>query len=118
MSRQIRLNAFDMNCVAHQSPGLWTHPHDRADRYNTLVVGFVFGEQQDRTSLAMEEIVAENRIARGDDGVTALRVVPQRWFRLLRPPGPEVAEPQGRQHVDLSLSASAIGYADQQVRRR
>jgi hypothetical protein len=25
-----------MNCVAHQSPGLWTHPRDRADRYNTL----------------------------------------------------------------------------------
>jgi len=36
MPRQIRLNAFDMNCVAHQSPGLWTHPRDRADRYNTL----------------------------------------------------------------------------------
>ena len=26
MPRQIRLNAFDMNCVGHQSPGLWTHP--------------------------------------------------------------------------------------------
>ena len=36
MPRQIRLNAFDMNCVVHQSPGLWTHPRDRADRYNTL----------------------------------------------------------------------------------
>jgi long-chain alkane monooxygenase len=36
MPRQIRLNAFDMSCVAHQSPGLWTHPSDRADRYNTL----------------------------------------------------------------------------------
>jgi long-chain alkane monooxygenase len=36
MPRQIRLNAFEMNCVAHQSPGLWTHPRDQADRYNTL----------------------------------------------------------------------------------
>jgi FMN-dependent oxidoreductase (nitrilotriacetate monooxygenase family) len=36
MAKQIRLNAFDMNCVGHQSPGLWTHPRDRADRYNTL----------------------------------------------------------------------------------
>jgi alkanesulfonate monooxygenase len=36
MARQIRLNAFDMNCVAHQSPGLWTHPRDRAVTYNTL----------------------------------------------------------------------------------
>ena len=24
------------NCVGHQSPGLWTHPRDRADRYDTL----------------------------------------------------------------------------------
>jgi len=24
MKKQIRLNAFAMNCVAHQSPGLWT----------------------------------------------------------------------------------------------
>src|ERR1700724_2049367 len=36
MPKQIRLNAFDMNCVVHQSPGLWTHPRDRADHYNTL----------------------------------------------------------------------------------
>ena len=36
MPKQIRLNAFDMNCVVHQSPGLWTHPRDRADSYNTL----------------------------------------------------------------------------------
>ncbi len=34
--KQIRLNAFDMNCIVHQSPGLWTHPRDRADTYNTL----------------------------------------------------------------------------------
>lgn len=29
MTKQIRLNAFTMNYVAHQSPGLWTHPRDR-----------------------------------------------------------------------------------------
>lgn len=36
MTRQIRLNAFAMNCVAHQSPGLWTHPRDRSSEYNKL----------------------------------------------------------------------------------
>src|ERR1044072_1815448 len=36
MTKQIRLNAFAMNCVAHQSPGLWTHPRDRAAEYNRL----------------------------------------------------------------------------------
>jgi long-chain alkane monooxygenase len=36
MAKEIRFNAFDMNCVGHQSPGLWAHPRDRADSYNTL----------------------------------------------------------------------------------
>ena len=35
-TKQIRLNAFAMNCVAHQSPGLWTHPRDRTTDYNKL----------------------------------------------------------------------------------
>ena len=34
--RELLFNAFDMNCVAHQSPGLWRHPEDRARDYNTL----------------------------------------------------------------------------------
>ncbi|MFF0818194.1 LLM class flavin-dependent oxidoreductase [Rhodococcus sp. NPDC003318] len=34
--RQIRFNAFDMNCVAHQSPGLWRHPQDQSHRYTDL----------------------------------------------------------------------------------
>lgn len=36
MSKRISLNAFDMTCVTHQSPGLWRHPDNRADEYNTL----------------------------------------------------------------------------------
>ncbi|GLK69754.1 LLM class flavin-dependent oxidoreductase [Hansschlegelia plantiphila] len=36
MTRQIRFNAFDMNCVGHQSPGLWAHPRDRSWTYKDL----------------------------------------------------------------------------------
>ncbi|MGA2127199.1 MAG: LLM class flavin-dependent oxidoreductase, partial [Xanthobacteraceae bacterium] len=36
MTKQIHFNAFEMNCVVHQSPGLWTHPRDRADRYTDI----------------------------------------------------------------------------------
>jgi len=36
MARQIRFNAFDMNCVAHQSSGMWRHPDDQAWRYKDL----------------------------------------------------------------------------------
>jgi multiple sugar transport system substrate-binding protein len=34
--REIRFNAFDMNCVGHQSPGLWAHPRDRSWQYKDL----------------------------------------------------------------------------------
>lgn len=33
MKKQIRLNAFSMNCVGHQAPGLWAHPRDESWRY-------------------------------------------------------------------------------------
>jgi alkanesulfonate monooxygenase len=36
MAKEIRLNAFEMNCVAHQSPGLWRHPRDRSRDYVKL----------------------------------------------------------------------------------
>jgi alkanesulfonate monooxygenase len=36
MSKEIRLNAFDMNCVGHLSPGLWTHPRDHSENYKDL----------------------------------------------------------------------------------
>jgi FMN-dependent oxidoreductase (nitrilotriacetate monooxygenase family) len=36
MPKQIRFNAFEMNCVAHQSPGLWQHPRDRSKDYTRL----------------------------------------------------------------------------------
>ncbi|MYM66862.1 NtaA/DmoA family FMN-dependent monooxygenase [Pseudoduganella sp. FT55W] len=33
MRKLIRFNAFQMNTVSHQSPGLWTHPRDTSYRY-------------------------------------------------------------------------------------
>jgi FMN-dependent oxidoreductase (nitrilotriacetate monooxygenase family) len=36
MGKRIYLNAFDMNCIGHQSPGLWSHPTDQSDRYTDL----------------------------------------------------------------------------------
>lgn len=36
MKKQIRLNAFEMNCVGHQASGLWRHPRDRSWQYKDL----------------------------------------------------------------------------------
>lgn len=33
MTRELRLNAFAMNCVGHQSQGLWRHPRDKSPNY-------------------------------------------------------------------------------------
>ncbi len=35
-SKQIALNAFNMNCIGHINHGLWTHPRDRSTEFNTL----------------------------------------------------------------------------------
>ena len=36
MKKQIRLNAFDMNCVGHIQHGMWAHPRDRSTHYTEL----------------------------------------------------------------------------------
>eukprot|EP00913_Durusdinium_trenchii_P010552 g9896.t1 len=36
VAREIRFNAFDMNCVGHIQQGLWTHPRDQSHRYREL----------------------------------------------------------------------------------
>lgn len=36
MNKRIYFNAFHMNCVVHQSPGLWVHAGDQARNYTDL----------------------------------------------------------------------------------
>lgn len=36
MTRQIIVNAFNMNCVGHINHGQWTHPQDRSQDYTSL----------------------------------------------------------------------------------
>jgi FMN-dependent oxidoreductase (nitrilotriacetate monooxygenase family) len=36
MKKRILFNAFHMNCVVHQSPGLWVRPEDQMARYTEL----------------------------------------------------------------------------------
>lgn len=36
MTKQISLNAFDMNTPSHQSNGLWRHPRDRRTQYTSM----------------------------------------------------------------------------------
>jgi long-chain alkane monooxygenase len=36
MPKRIYFNAFHMNCVVHQSPGLWVRPEDHTQKYLDL----------------------------------------------------------------------------------
>lgn len=36
MNKRIYFNAFHMNCVVHQSPGLWVNPDDQMHKYTDL----------------------------------------------------------------------------------
>ena len=36
MAKELRLNAFEMNRVTHQSPGMWCHPRNRSRDYRRL----------------------------------------------------------------------------------
>src|ERR1700710_2896309 len=38
MTKPILLNAFAMNTLTHQSPGLWRHPRDRSREFNRLPI--------------------------------------------------------------------------------
>src|ERR1044071_6867981 len=33
---RIPINAFDMTCIMHQSPGLWARPEDKSTSYNDI----------------------------------------------------------------------------------
>ena len=36
MGKEILINAFNMNCVSHQSSGMWRHPDDQSRHYKSL----------------------------------------------------------------------------------
>jgi alkanesulfonate monooxygenase len=48
MPKEILLNAFNMNCVAHQSSGLWRHPRDHSREYVTLKHWLELGKTLER----------------------------------------------------------------------
>ena len=77
-----------------------------------LVVGVVFGKQQRRISIAMQQEAAELGMRRFDRDRVRPRPLSQGRFRLVRPPGPGVAKPNGRQHVQGDGLRSMVAQAD------
>src|SRR5258708_11356802 len=78
-----------------------------------LVVGLVLGEEQGRPALAVQVIGSKLGIERGDGaGILCRRVYSQRWLRPLRPPAPDIAEPEGGQEMKRGGVRPAVAHAD------
>jgi FMN-dependent oxidoreductase (nitrilotriacetate monooxygenase family) len=48
MPKEIAFNAFAMNCIGHQSSGLWAHPRDRSSDYRKLSYWVEFAQLLER----------------------------------------------------------------------
>jgi alkanesulfonate monooxygenase SsuD/methylene tetrahydromethanopterin reductase-like flavin-dependent oxidoreductase (luciferase family) len=78
MTKEIRLNAFDMNCVGHIQHGMWTHPRDRSVEYNTLEYWQDLARLAERGKfdgifLASSASTTSTRVARGRRSSTPRR---------------------------------------------
>ena len=66
-ARPIRFNAFAMNTVGHQSPGLWTHPRDESHRYTDPDYWIELARLLERggfDSVFLADVQAESRLRR------------------------------------------------------
>jgi len=69
MSKRIILNAFHMNCVVHQSPGLWTEPGDKMESYTDLATWIELAKLLERgffDALFLADVVGVYDVFRGN----------------------------------------------------
>ncbi|OLL73277.1 flavin-dependent oxidoreductase [Pseudonocardia sp. Ae168_Ps1] len=67
-ARRIHLNAFDMTCAGHQSPGLWRHPDDESHRFHDLTYWTDLAQLLERggfTSLFVADVLGLYDVYRG-----------------------------------------------------
>lgn len=67
-TRRIHLNAFDMTCAGHQSPGLWRHPDDQSHRFHDLTYWTDLAQLLERggfTSLFVADVLGLYDVYRG-----------------------------------------------------
>ncbi|BEI89945.1 uncharacterized protein CcaverHIS019_0300150 [Cutaneotrichosporon cavernicola] len=81
LKKRIYLNAFDMCCVGHQAPGMWTHPSDRARTYKDLEYWINLAQLLERggfDSLFLADVVGIYDVYRGsrDAAVRSASQVP------------------------------------------
>jgi FMN-dependent oxidoreductase (nitrilotriacetate monooxygenase family) len=69
VKKRIYFNAFHMNCVVHQSPGLWVRPDDQMYRYTDLETWVELAKLLERgrfDALFLADVVGVYDVYRGD----------------------------------------------------
>src|SRR5258707_15758268 len=69
MSKRIYFNAFHMNCVVHQSPGLWVRPDDQMQEYTKLANWVELAKLLEKgklDALFLADVVGVYDVYRGD----------------------------------------------------
>src|SRR5215471_5548524 len=110
MAKRIFLNAFHMNCVVHQSPGLWTHPDDHMHCYTELETWTELAKLLERgrfDALFLADVVGVYDVFRGnrDAALAEAAQIPVNDPMLLIPAMAYVTE-----HLGFGFTSSMLQY--------
>jgi len=106
MSKRIYFNAFHMNCVVHQSPGLWVRPDDNMHKYtdlNTWVELAKLLERGKLDALFLADVIGVYDVYRGnrEAAVTQASQIPVNDPALLIP-----AMAYATEHLGFAFTSS------------
>lgn len=110
MGKRIYFNAFHMNCVVHQSPGLWVHPDDQMQKYTDLGTWVELAKLLERgkfDALFLADVVGVYDVYRGnrEAAVTQAAQIPVNDPMLLIP-----AMAYATEHLGFAFTSSVLQY--------
>jgi long-chain alkane monooxygenase len=110
MNKRIYFNAFHMNCVMHQSPGLWVRPDDQMHRYTDLDIWVQLAKLLERgrfDALFLADVVGVYDVYRGNRvaALTEAAQVPVNDPALLIP-----AMAYATEHLGFAFTSSILQY--------
>lgn len=108
MNKRIYFNAFHMNCVVHQSPGLWVHPDDQMHKYKDLGTWMELAKLLERgkfDALFLADVVGVYDVYRGnrEAAVTQAAQIPVNDPVMLIP-----AMAYATEHLGFAFTSSVL----------
>jgi len=110
MAKRIYFNAFHMNCIVHQSPGLWVRPDDKMLQYTDLHTWVELARLLERgkfDALFLADVVGVYDVYRGsrETALTQAAQVPVNDPMLLIP-----AMAYATEHLGFAFTSSVLQY--------